>query len=760
MDTAAVERPAAATGRPSVANRDRVDLALEGMTCAACATRIEKVLNRLPETQAAVNFATESAQVRFDPVSTPVEALLAAVERAGYKARVKADAQKERAEEQARRASAYRSLRREFVIAALLTLPLVAQMIPAFLGQEPLTWFGPGAHHDVLPRWLQFALATPVQFWIGRRFYIGAYHALRGGGANMDVLVALGTSMAWGLSAVVTVMGLHQHVYFEAGAAVITLVLLGKLLEARARAGTSAALEGLVRLQPNTARVERAGTLVEVPLAEVHAGDRIVVRAGDSVPVDGTVVSGASAVDESMLTGESRAVAKSPGDVIHAGTVNQDGMLVAVATGVGETTLLAGIVRLVAEAQGSKAPIQRLADRISGVFVPIVVAIAVVTFVATTLVTGDASRALIHAVAVLVIACPCALGLATPTAVIVGTGRAAQNGILIRNAAALEHAGRLTSLVVDKTGTLTEGRPAVTGVIEIEAGARERALAIAAALEQGSTHPLAQAVLALATAEGAAPLAIEAYRSVPGKGAEARVAGGGETVRVGAPGWLASEGVAVAGDAIETVARDGHTIVAVGEGPRLLAVIALADRIRPTSAEAIARLRKAGIDVTMLTGDHEATAAAVAKAVGIEHWRAGVLPAGKLEAIRAAKGAGAVTGMVGDGVNDAPALAEADVSFAMGAGSGIAIESADITLVRDDLSAVADAILLSRATLAKIRQNLFFAFAYNVLGIPLAAIGALSPMIAGAAMAASSVSVVGNALLLKRWRAGAPASTK
>ena len=754
MDTAAVERPAAATGRPSVANRDRVDLALEGMTCAACATRIEKVLNRLPETQAAVNFATESAQVRFDPVSTPVEALLAAVERAGYKARVKADAQKERAEEQARRASAYRSLRREFVIAALLTLPLVAQMIPAFLGQEPLTWFGPGAHHDVLPRWLQFALATPVQFWIGRRFYIGAYHALRGGGANMDVLVALGTSMAWGLSAVVTVMGLHQHVYFEAGAAVITLVLLGKLLEARARAGTSAALEGLVRLQPNTARVERAGTLVEVPLAEVHAGDRIVVRAGDSVPVDGTVVSGASAVDESMLTGESRAVAKSPGDVIHAGTVNQDGMLVAVATGVGETTLLAGIVRLVAEAQGSKAPIQRLADRISGVFVPIVVAIAVVTFVATTLVTGDASRALIHAVAVLVIACPCALGLATPTAVIVGTGRAAQNGILIRNAAALEHAGRLTSLVVDKTGTLTEGRPAVTGVIEIEAGARERALAIAAALEQGSTHPLAQAVLAFATAEGAAPIAIEAYRSVPGKGAEARVAGGGETVRVGAPGWLASEGVAVAGDAIETVARDGHTIVAVGEGPRLLAVIALADRIRPTSAEAIARLRAAGIDVTMLTGDHEATAAAVAKAVGIEHWRAGVLPAGKLEAVRAAKASGAVTGMVGDGVNDAPALAEADVSFAMGAGSGIAIESADITLVRDDLSAVADAILLSRATLAKIRQNLFFAFAYNVLGIPLAALGMLSPVIAGAAMAASSVSVVTNALLLRRWKPG------
>ena len=760
MDALAVDSPASVSSRPEAPASDRVDLALEGMTCAACATRIEKVLNRLPGTQAAVNFATESAQVRFDPAATPVEALLAAVERAGYKARVKAEIEEERVQEQKRKAAAYRSLRREFIVAALLTLPLVAQMVPAFLQQGPLAWFGPDAHHDVLPRWLQFALATPVQFWIGRRFYVGAFHALRGGGANMDVLVALGTSMAWALSAVVTVLGLHQHVYFEAGAAVITLVLLGKLLEARAKAGTSAALEGLVKLQPKTARVERDGALVEVPLAEVHAGDRIVVRAGDVVPVDGKVATGTSAVDESMLTGESRLVPKAPGERIFAGTVNQDGMLVATATGVGATTLLAGIVRLVAEAQGSKAPIQRLADRVSGVFVPVVVAIAIVTFIATFLVTGEGARALIHAVAVLVIACPCALGLATPTAIIVGTGRAAQSGILIRNAAALEHAGRLTSLVVDKTGTLTEGRPAVTGVIEAEPGARSRALAIASALEQGSTHPLAQAVLRFAGTEGATPIAIDAYRSIPGKGAQARAADSGETVRIGAPGWLASEGVAVEGEAVDEVARDGHTIVAVSEGARLLAVIALADRIRPTSAAAIARLREAGISVTMLTGDHEATAAAVARAVGIDRWRAGVLPAGKLEAVRAAKASGAVTGMVGDGVNDAPALAEADVSFAMGAGSGIAIESADITLVRDDLDAVADAILLSRATLSKIRQNLFFAFAYNVLGIPLAAFGWLSPMIAGAAMAASSVSVVGNALLLKRWRAGASASTK
>jgi Cu+-exporting ATPase len=359
-----------------------------------------------------------------------------------------------------------------------------------------------------------------------------------------------------------------------------------------------------------------------------------------------------------------------------------------------------------------------------------------------------------------VIACPCALGLATPTAIIVGTGRGAQRGILIRNAAALEHAGRLTKLVVDKTGTLTEGRPAVTGVVAFEPEGSPRALALAAALEQGSTHPIAQAILAHASAGGIAPAAIDGFVSVPGKGAQATAADSGAVVRVGSPAWLASEGVAVAEDAVADFARDGYTVVAVGEAAKLVAVIALADKVRETSAAAVARLEAAGIEVTMLTGDHEATAAAVAKAVGIRHWRSGVLPAAKAEAVREAKASGAVTGMVGDGVNDAPALAQADVSFAMGAGSAIAIESADVTLVRDDLNAVADAILLSRATLAKIRQNLFFAFAYNVLGIPLAAVGLLSPVIAGAAMAASSVSVVSNALLLKRWRPAGASSQR
>ncbi|MEO8486774.1 MAG: heavy metal translocating P-type ATPase [Betaproteobacteria bacterium] len=736
---------------PADASSRDVSLALEGMTCAACAARIEKVLNRLPGTRAAVNLATETAQVRFDPADTPIEALIAAVERAGYRARVRTNTDAERADTVAAKRDAYRSLRLEFVVAALLTLPLVAQMIPMLAGGFA-SWSGDGADHEMLPRWLQLALATPVQFWIGRRYYVGAWHALRGGGANMDVLVALGTTMAYGLSAVVTVLGLHEHVYFEASAAVITLVLLGKLLETRAKAGTSAALEGLVKLQPGTALLERDGATVEVSLAEVKPGDLFVVRAGAAVPVDGNVVRGDSAVDESMLTGESRAVAKTAGDRVYAGTVNQDGMLVATATGVGASTLLASIVRLVAEAQGSKAPIQRMADRVAGVFVPIVVAIAVVTFLATLALDGGATRALIHAVAVLVIACPCALGLATPTAIIVGTGRGAQHGILIRDAAALEHAGKLTKLVVDKTGTLTEGRPAVTGVIAFEGGSAQRALALAAALEQGATHPLARAIVAHAAAMGVEAVAIDGFASLPGKGARARVIDTGAMARVGSPAWLASEGVAIEDAVVADIARDGHTIVAVGEGARLVAVIALADRVRPSSAHAIARLADAGIEVTMLTGDHEATAAAVAKEVGITRWRANVLPSAKADAVREAQAAGAVVGMVGDGVNDAPALAAADVSFAMGAGSAIAIESAEITLVRDDLEAVVDAILLSRATLAKIRQNLFFAFAYNVLGIPLAAVGLLSPVIAGAAMAMSSVSVVGNALLLKRWR--------
>ncbi|HEX4522978.1 MAG TPA: heavy metal translocating P-type ATPase [Casimicrobiaceae bacterium] len=733
---------------PSESKR-RIELGLEGMTCAACAARIEKALRRIPGVEASVNFATESASATLAAAVEPRE-LIAAIERAGYHAVMRRDAAAERATDRARKAVAYAELRRETWIAAALTLPLLAQMIPMLAAGD---WLGAGAYAEWLPRWLQLALATPVQFWIGRRFYLGAWHALRGGGANMDVLIALGTTMAWGLSAVVTLLGLeHRHVYFEAGAAVITLVLLGRLLEARARSGMSAALEGLSRLQPATARVRRGGVTSEMPLADVAVGDRLIVRAGERVPVDGIVREGTSSIDESMVTGESRAVAKTPGSTVFAGTLNQEGLIECEATGVGSATLLAGIMRLVAEAQGSKAPIQRLADRVAGVFVPVVVVIAVATWGFGYWMGGDASAALINAVTVLVIACPCALGLATPTAIVVGTGRGAQLGVLIRNAAALEQAGRLSALVVDKTGTLTEGKPVVAGVIALDGALRSQVLELAASVEQGSTHPLARAIRDAATRDGIVLRPLHAFESVPGKGARGKVDVDGREVVViaGTLAFLVEQGIAAPdAGALHSI---GNTLVGVAADGRVVGTIALADRVRPSSAQAIARAKAAGIDVLMLTGDNHQVAAAVAAEVGIDDFHADVLPADKAATVRSLAARGEVTGMVGDGVNDAPALAAADVSFAIGTGSDVAVEAADITVVRNDLNAVVDAILLSRATLAKIRQNLFFAFVYNVLGIPLAALGMLNPVFAGAAMAASSLSVVGNALLLRRWR--------
>ena len=749
MDAHAVVPPDSLTAqRALTAAGDRVELGLTGMTCAACAARVEKVLNRVAGVQATVNFATEIAAVRFDPALATTEQMLATVARAGYGASVRRDSEAARAGDKARKAAEYRSLRNEFLVSAALTLPLLAQMVPMLASGNLLH----AEHADPMPRVWQLVLATPVQFWIGRRFYIGAWHALRGGGANMDVLIALGTSMAWGFSAIVTLAGLNQHVYFEASAAVITLVLLGKLLEARAKSGTSAALEGLLRLQPKIVHVLRDGVATDVALAQVVAGDSFVVRAGESVPVDGVVRIGHAEVDESMLTGESRRMAKAPGAQVFAGTLNQDGMLTCEATGVGQSTLLAGIVRLVGEAQGSKAPIQRLADRVSGIFVPVVVAIAALTFVLTWWLAGDATRALVPAVAVLVIACPCALGLATPTAIMVGTGRGAQSGILIRNASALEQAGRLQTLIVDKTGTLTEGRPVVSDVVAFEGASRADVLRVAASLEQGSAHPLAKAVMAAAQADGIAPMPLDHFESIAGQGVQGTLAGTNESALLGSPGLLSDHGVIVPQEPLASIRLEGKTLIAVASGNRALGMLALADAVRPSSAAAIARLKAVGIDVVMLTGDNAATAQAVANEVGITEFRAGVMPAGKADAVRALTSRGVVTGMVGDGVNDAPALAAADVSFAIGAGSAIAIEAADVTLMRNDLNAVVDAILLSRATLRKIRQNLFFAFAYNVLGIPLAAVGLLNPVVAGAAMAASSVSVVGNALLLRRWR--------
>ncbi len=740
------------TGASSVAgaSRETLELAISGMTCAACSTRLEKVLNRLPDVEATVNLATERATLRYPSGALTVEAAKAAVARAGFGATETGALQREQT--RARHEAEWRLEMRHFWIAALLTLPLAAQM-PAMFGWWPLA----EGQHDHVPRWIQLLLATPVQFWIGARFYRGAWASLRGGSANMDVLVVLGTSMAYFYSLAVTLADRHDlHVYFEASATIITLILLGKLLEARAKARTTAALDALLRLQPKMARVERDGVLVEVAVETLQPGDAFVLRPGDAVPVDGVVDSGTSAVNEAMLTGESLPIDKHPGDKVFAATLNGDGVLRCRATGVGASTMLAGIIRLVEQAQGSKAPVQRLADRIAAVFVPVVVVIALLTFAGWWLWSGEFQQALINAVAVLVIACPCALGLATPTAIMVGTGQGARAGMLVKNAEALELAERIKVLAVDKTGTLTEGQPAVTEVRAAAGFTPDGVLALAAALEQSSAHPIAAAVVSAAKEAGAPLYDTEAVRAVGGKGVEGRVrAGEGwRAVVLGSPDFIAERGARVPQAMLDELTAAGRSLVALACDGTFAGLIGVADRVRVDSAAAVARLQAEGLRVVMLTGDHPATAAAIARQTGIVDWRAGVLPGDKAAAVQALGAQGERVGMAGDGINDAPALAAADVSFAIGVGADVAVEAADITLVRNSLQGVADAIDLSRATLSKIRQNLFFAFIYNVLGIPLAAAGMLNPVIAGAAMAMSSVSVVSNSLLLKRWRPG------
>lgn len=729
-----------------------VQLQITGMTCAACSGRIEKALNALPGVTATVNLATEVAHARFNPGATSVEDLIAAVTRSGFRATEISEAS--RAEEKARRHAGYQAELRMFWISAALSLPLMLQMVPMFWGD-----------HMELPRGLQLLLATPVQFWVGRRFYIGAWNALRGGGANMDVLVALGTSMAYFFSAAVTLLALDQHVYFEASTAIITLVLLGKLMESRAKSKTSAAIEELVKLQPKTARVERNGEIIEVEASTLQAGDVFIVRPGESLPVDGVVIEGVSTVNEAMLTGESMPATKQADAKVYAATVNQQGLLKCRATSVGAHTQLAAIIRLVEEAQGSKAPIQRLADTISGIFVPVVMFLSVLTLLLTWRLAGDFVPALINAVAVLVIACPCALGLATPTAIMVGVGRGAQAGVLVKNAEALEQAEKIQVLILDKTGTLTEGRPSVTDIVPAASITERDLMQIAVSLEQGSEHPLAKAVMERAGNTGIRPQAVSNFRALPGSGITARI----DNIEylLGSPRSAREHGALVDEELIAVLQAEGKTVVCVStvnttyaRATEVLGYLAIADRLRSSSAEAVARLQTMGIEVIMLTGDNHATAAAIARQTGITEYRAEVLPKDKAAEVSKMKENGKFTGMVGDGINDAPALAAADVSFAIGAGSDVAIQAADITLMRDDLMSVADAISLSRATLGKIRQNLFFAFIYNVLGIPLAAAGLLSPVIAGAAMAMSSVSVVSNSLLLKRWRGAAEPAVK
>lgn len=722
-----------------------IQIQIGKMTCTACAEHVEKALKKLPGVTATVNVATEIAKVSFIPGQVQKENLIQAVVNAGYEASEINETS--RSEEKARRLAAYQSELRLFWISAALTLPLVLQMGVMFSENQE--------NMDVLPRWLQWLLATPVQFWIGKRFYIGAWHALRSGGANMDVLVALGTSMAYLFSAVVTIWALDQHVYFEASAAIITLVLLGKLMESRAKGKTSEAIEALIRLQPKTARIERDGEIYDVPADSLQVNDTFIVRPGEILPVDGIVIEGNASVDEAMLTGESIPVNKQVGAKVYAATMNQQGLLKCRAMSVGAQTQLAAIIHLVEEAQGSKAPIQRMADTISGIFVPVVVVISILTLGITWLMTNDFVSALINAVAVLVIACPCALGLATPTAIMVGTGRGAQVGVLVKNAAALEHAEKIQSIIVDKTGTLTEGKPEVTDVIPVESISAHDLVQIAATLEQGSAHPLAKAVLESAKKKHIQLHQVKDFSAITGNGIIARI----DTVEylLGSPKFLSEHGAAIDREQVTILQTDGKTVIglAIASGSiyKILGYIAITDRLRTTSIQAVKRLQDMGIEVMMLTGDNMITADAIAKRINITNYRAEVLPQDKAAEVMRLKASGRFTGMIGDGINDAPALAAADVSFAIGAGSDIAIQAADITLMRDDLMSVADAISLSRATLRKIRQNLFFAFFYNTLGIPLAALGMLNPIIAGAAMAMSSISVVSNSLLLKRWRA-------
>ena len=723
-----------------------IDLALEGMTCAACAVRIEKKLNQVPGVVANVNLATERAHIRFLPTAINAAGLIGVVRDTGYEAHLLAEG------ERRDHASAHRAALRDVVLAGVFAAPFLIEMVVMFIS--------PNAHHGWLPAWLQWILATPVQFWSGARFYRGAWTSLRSGAANMDVLVVLGTSSAYFFSVAVWLLHRPEHLYFEAAAVVMTLVLLGKYLEAHAKSRTAQALESLMRLQPQTAWIERAGRLEPIDLASLLPGMMFVVRPGDAIPVDGRVVRGESAVDEALLTGESMPVEKAQGARVFAGTMNGMQRLDCEATGVGQATLLAGIIRMVSAAQGSKPPVQRLVDQVSAVFVPVVLVLALLTLFVHWWMNGQFGAALVPAVAVLVIACPCALGLATPTALMVGVGRAARAGMLIRNAQALEAAEHIDTLVLDKTGTLTLGLPTLVACVPAAAVSVDHLMQVAISLEASSEHPIARAVMTAPQAAALPILPTKDFIAHGGRGVSAKITLTqmqiGQNACLGSAEFLRAQGVAFDDNALAQLFSAGNTVVGVALETnaqwQFLGWLGFADALRPSTPSAIQRLVAMGITPWIVSGDHAASVRAIATQLGVTHWMAGVMPEEKLAQIDRLRAQGQRVGMAGDGVNDAPALAHAEVSFALAGGTGVAMEAADITLMHNDLSGVADAIDLSRATLRKIRQNLFFAFVYNVLGIPLAALGLLNPMIAGAAMALSSVSVISNALLLNRWQ--------
>lgn len=708
------------------------------MTCAACSSRVERVLNKNKNIISAnVNLALNKGTIEYNEAELSIKDIVNIIEKAGYKAKLEnedSDDEKKSSQKE------IKTLKTLFIISAILSIPLFSAM-----------FFHMAGIHTILGNgYFQLALATPVQFIIGYRFYKGAYHSLRSGGANMDVLVAMGTSSAYFYSVYNVLVGVKDY-YFEASAIIITLILLGKLLEAVAKGRTSEAIKKLMNLQAKTARVLRNGEELDIPIEEVVVKDIIIVRPGEKIPVDGLIIEGNSSVDESMLTGESIPVDKSYGDEVIGSTINKHGTFKFEAIKVGKDTALAQIIKLVEDAQGSKAPVQRLADKVSGIFVPTVVLIAITTFIVTYFLKGNFTNALINAVSVLVIACPCALGLATPTAIMVGTGKGAENGILIKGGEHLEKAHKINAIVFDKTGTITKGKPEVTDIIcfNIE---KDEILRLAGIAEKNSEHPLGEAIVNKAKEKEIKLIDCSKFEAIPGYGIYALI--DDKDIYLGNRKLMNKNNIN-----IENVEKDlvkleleGKTAMILSVDNKIEGIIAVADTVKENSKKAIQELKKLGIDIYMITGDNERTANAIAKEVGIDNVIAEVLPEDKSLNIERIKSNGKTVAMVGDGINDAPALVKADIGFSIGSGTDVAIEAADITLIKGDLLGVAYAIKLSKKTMKTIKQNLFWAFFYNILGIPLAALGFLNPMIAGAAMAFSSVSVVSNSLRLKRYR--------
>jgi len=758
-----------------MAGRDRVcfltmqqNLQITGMSCAGCARSVEKTIHQVPGVeQCLVNFGTEQATVEFDDQQTSLQAIQQAVRQAGYGATPVADfGTVVTGADQTQDAHA-QELRRKVIVGGVISAIIVIGSLPMMLGVH-IPWIPAWLHHP----WVQWGLATPVMVWCGRDFFVGAWHSWQRRTADMNTLVALGTGAAYLYSLVVTIapqlvtsQGLEVAVYYEAAVVIITLLLLGRWLEQRAKRHTSDAIRHLMGLQAKTARVMRQGQPVDIPIETVTVGDIVLVRPGEKIPVDGEVIEGQSTVDESMVTGEPMPVAKGPGDEVVGATINKTGSFQFRAARVGKDTLLAQIVQLVQAAQNSKAPIQNLADRVTGWFVPVVLAIALITFLVWFFTTGNITLSLVTTVSVLIIACPCALGLATPTSIMVGTGKGAENGILIRGGESLEQAHSITTLVLDKTGTLTIGQPIVTDFVTVGGTAQQnelKLLRLAAAVEQNSEHPLAEAILQYAGRQEI-PLPslppVERFEAIAGRGVQGWVTD--RCVQIGTSRWMQELGVdpAPLAEREAALASQAKTTALIAVDGKVEGLLAIADALKPNSRRAVERLQKMGLDVVMLTGDNRHTAESLAREVGIRQVLAEVRPDQKAEKIKALQQSGELVAMVGDGINDAPALAQADVGIAIGTGTDVAIAASDITLISGDLRGIATAIQLSHATLNNIRQNLFFAFIYNIIGIPVAA-GVLypitgwllNPIIAGAAMAFSSVSVVTNALRLKRFQ--------